>query len=76
MRMGREMRHAGRNGSAHADADTRAPARWGQGYKRRVRDASTSGYAAKVAVARTVPVVVTSRAPVSWPLVTGSGLPQ
>ncbi len=34
------------------------------------------GYAGKVAVARIVPVVVTSRAPVSGPLVTGSGLPQ
>jgi hypothetical protein len=36
---------------------------------------AAAGYE-KVAVARTVPVVVTSRAPVMVPLVSGSGLPQ
>jgi hypothetical protein len=35
-----------------------------------------AGHVGKVAVARTAPVVVTRRAPVSGPFVTGSGLPQ
>ena len=35
-----------------------------------------AGHVEKVAVARTAPVVVTRRAPVSGPLVAGSGLPQ
>jgi hypothetical protein len=35
-----------------------------------------AGQVGKVAVARMAPVVVTRRAPVSGPLVAGSGLPQ